>query len=264
MNNVIYNWKGNTCYGGESANTTGTYRAYNILNNYYKPGPVTPSNHIWFLDPTTSCSNCTDAMKVSTVVPGRFYLNGNYMEGKDAMSSDNWSGGTTASSGLIAAIRANAAFSYPDQASKISVQSASDAFSAVVAYAGASLSRDIVDERIARETQEGTYTYQGSNTTGPKVKDVSTKGLIDSQSDVGGWPEYTASNADIINARDADRDGMPDWFEEQFGLDKDNAADAAAKSFDAAGRYTNLEMYLHYLVKDIVAAQTAGATYQQL
>ena len=262
INNVIYNWKGNSTYGGESANSSGDYRKYNIINNYYKPGPVTPSNHIWFVQATTSCSNCTDKMGVSTIVPGHFWLDGNVMQGKTEMSSDNWSdGGVNVSSSWLEKIKATAPFTYSSSPWSVSVQTASGAFDAVVANAGASLSRDPVDERIAKETREGSYTYQGSNTDKNKVKDVSTKGLIDTQEDVGGWPEYTASAEQISLNKDADMDGIPDWFEEKAGLSKSNASDAQAFSLDPQKRYTNLEMYLHYLVKEIVAAQNEGATY---
>ena len=57
---------------------------------------------------------------------------------------------------------------------------------------------------------------------------------------------------------------MPDWFETQFGLGKTNASDAAAVSLDKNKRYTNLEMYLHYIVRDIVAGGNAKGTYTKL
>ena len=57
---------------------------------------------------------------------------------------------------------------------------------------------------------------------------------------------------------------MPDWFEERFGLGKSNPADAQAIALDKNGRYTNLEMYLHYIVKDIIAGGNAKGTYTKL
>ena len=59
-------------------------------------------------------------------------------------------------------------------------------------------------------------------------------------------------------------DGMADWFEDQFSLDKGDPDDGNAKTLDKYGRYTNLEMYLHYLVRDIVGRQTEGGEYKKL
>ena len=255
VNNVIYNWGDNSTYGGESANDNNEFKKYNIINNYYRPGPASGSK-IRFIDPwTKACSNCTSATGSSTIVPGHFYMDGNVMHGDEGKTADNWTG-TTASEEVIANIRSAAKFSYPEKASSLSLQSAKDAFQNVLAYAGASLKRDAVDKRIARETQNGNYTHTGSN--------GSSNGFIDTQADVGGWPAYNASDDEKAAVTDTDGDGIPDAVEDAFGLDKASAADGAAKTLDKNGRYTNLEMYLHYLVKDIVTAQGSGAAYTQL
>ncbi len=272
FNNVVYNWEGNTCYGGESSSNNGSeYRKYNFFNNYYKPGPVTPSNHRWLLQPTTSCSNCG-----GTILPGHFYLDGNILEGSSEVNSNNWTAGTSSPTGVyidaskVADIQADSPYAMDCYQS---VHSASACFDPVLSYVGASYSRDRIDARIADETKKGTYKYEGSNTN-PKNKEGksverSYKGLIDTQTDVAdetwvnGWPVYTF-DANDDRLKDADSDGMPNWFEEQFGLNKSSAADAQGKNLDPKGRYTNLEMYLHYLVKDIVAGGNAGATYKKL
>lgn len=249
VNNVIYNWGDNSCYGGESKPGS-DYKKYNIVNNYYKPGPATGSGKLRFLDPTTKCSSC-DAAHPDQVVPGHFHMTGNHMHGNEAYTADNWSGkATTASAALIGTIRSAGFFHY-EKASRLSLHSAQDAFDRVLAHAGASLKRDAVDERIAGETKEGTYTYEGGN--------KSTKGLIDSQEDVGGWPAYNGTRV-----TDTDGDGIPDAVEDAWGLSKGNAADGAAITLDRNGRYTNLEMYLHFLVKDIVAGGNQGAAYTEL
>ncbi len=266
FNNVVYNWKGNTCYGGESSSNHGSdYRKYNFFNNYYKPGPVTPSNHIWFLQPTTSCSNCG-----GTILPGHFHVDGNVMYGHDALTADNWKAGTSSPVSVYIS-EANAAkiketSRYATETYQ-SVQSGRDCLDPVLTYAGASFARDGIDARIAKETKDGTSTYKGSNTT---AKDPSTKGLIDTQTDVAdatwkdGWPVYAASAEQTARIKDSDSDGMPDWFEEEFGLNTKDRNDAALVTLDKNGRYTNLEMYLHYLVKDIVAGQNAGGSYTKL
>lgn len=266
LNNVIYNWSGDSTYGGESINNDNTYRQYNLVNNYYKPGPATGSSHIWFLHPTTKCDYCSDPSKTSfptgsVIVPGHFYMTGNYMYGYNALTQDNWSTlgyDKGAGSSLIATIKATSPFATE---SPVSTQTAQGGFDAVVAYAGASFARDAIDTRISKETKDGSSTYTGSK--------GSTNGLIDTQTDVdpkdgtweNGWPIYAATQDQVDALRDSDGDGMPDAFEENFGLKKSDPSDAQKFGLDPQGRYTNLEMYLHYLVKDIIAAQNAAATY---
>ena len=253
VNNVIYNWGDNSTYGGESANDNNDYKKYNLINNYYKPGPATASGKYRFIDPwTKACSNCSSATGSQTIVPGHFYMDGNVFSTNDDWSADNWKG-TTASESVVAVIKAASAFKPASGSHYLTIQSAGDAFTAVLAYAGASLKRDAVDTRVTRETKNGNYTYTGSN--------GGTNGFIDTQTDVGGWPAYTATDAEKAAVQDKDGDGMSDAFEDAFGLDKDSATDGPSKTLDKHGRYTNLEMYLHYLVKDIIAAQNQGGHY---
>ena len=125
-----------------------------------------------------------------------------------------------------------------------------------LAYAGASLRRDAVDERVAGETVNGNYTYTGSKGSG--------KGFIDTPGDVGGWPQLNATEQEKQALTDSDGDGIPDAVEQAWGLDSASAADGAAIGLDKNGRYTNLEMYLHYLVKEILKGQNDKTAYTTL
>ena len=236
VNNVVYNWGGNSAYGGEGSTNGGGGRHINFVNNYYKPGPATKSGvKDRLLNPTTRCSNCTDACGGS-VSPGKFYLAGNYMYGSDKVTNDNWQG------------------VYPDDPSKkelckvstrwtdcmnalLNEQTAQDAYETVLAKAGCSLVRDEVDKRIVEEVREGTFTYRGSN--------GSSNGLIDTQSDVGGWPALNASK----QALDTDYDGIPDEWETQFGLNPNDPNDARAITLVTG--HTNLDVYMCYLVRNL-------------
>ena len=98
------------------------------------------------------------------------------------------------------------------------------AFEDVLRRAGASLPlRDSVDGRIVVEVRSG----GGS--------------IIDSQWEVGGWPEYKSARPPV----DRDRDGMPDAYEAAHGLNPNEPKDATADK-DGNG-YTNLEEYLNSL-----------------
>ncbi|UII26429.1 pectinesterase family protein [Fulvivirga maritima] len=232
-NNVFYNWGGNSGYGAEGG-------SYNIVNNYYKPGPATRSgvrDRIFSPNPDDG-SNQNDAG-----VWGMFYVNGNYMNGSSTVSNDNWQGiDPNPSSKSKSELRSNSAYSFGE----ITTHSASGAYTAVLAYAGASNDRDAIDARIVNETTNGTYTYNGSN--------GSSNGLIDTQSDVGGWPAYNSSSAPT----DSDGDGMPDSWENSRGLNSNNASDGSAYTLSSV--YTNVEVYINGLIASIITAQNANGT----
>lgn len=237
-NNVVYNWGGNSSYGGEGGPGQQP-RQINMVANYYKPGPAS-SQRTRFVNPTTKCSNCNKVDKTD-VTPGKFYLEGNYMYGSDEVTSDNWKGVHPDDASLLTVCKsATYQGTRPER-----LQSAADAFATVLDIAGASLARDRIDKRLADEAERGITTYTGSRGL--------TKGLIDSQTDVGGWPVYEATAQQRADRLDTDSDGIPDWWEVRFGLDRLDGSDGAKTGIDLNGRYTNLEMYLHYLVREIVA-----------
>ena len=127
--------------------------------------------------------------------------------------------------------RVNSPFPHP----AITAQSADEAFELVLENAGAVFpKRDSVDIRIIQEVRSGTETYGG--VWGAR------SGIIDSQIQVGGWPEL--KNAEAL--KDSDADGMPDLWEEKHGLNPENSNDR--NDDQNQDGYTNLENYLNELV----------------
>ena len=228
VNNVVYNWGGNSTYGGEGYTQA---RKINMVNNYYKYGPATSKKNR-LVDPTVSCSYCSDGGH--TLIPGKFWLSGNYMYGDAKVTSDNWQGSTQKGSNVKADAR------WTENLTRLTnEQSAEEAYETVLAKAGCSLHRDAIDTRIVNEVRNGSYTYTGSN--------GSTKGLIDAPSDVGWYPTITEIHR--ADDYDTDRDGMPDVWENEHGLDKTKSSDAKLYTLDK--QYTNLEVYLNSLVQDL-------------
>jgi pectate lyase len=204
-NNVIYNWINNNMYGGEKGR-------YNVENNYYKPGPATkPNRKNRILNPSQPY--------------GQFYVSGNYLAGNEATSSDN-------KLGVVAEHLDLALVSKPFEAEVIANQTATVSYELVLKSAGASFKRDAVDNRVIEEVRNGTATFG---------KDKN--GIIDSQKDVGGWPELKVGTL----PKDTDNDGMPDEWETKNKLNPNSAADAA--SFTLSKSYTNIEVYINSLIK---------------
>ena len=225
VNNVVYNWGGNSTYGGEGVKQA---RQINMVNNYYKPGPAT-SKKERLLDPTVSCDYC---LKEGTVVPGKFFLQGNYMYGSAQVTADNWQGSTVQTEAVKAAAR------WTEGLTMLTAEeSAEQAFETVLAKAGCSFHRDAIDVRIAEEVRNGSATCKGSN--------GSTGGLIDTQKDAGGWSVLQTEEPQ----KDTDRDGIPDAWEEAHGLNPKSNADGKTETLVSG--YSNLDVYLNDIVKHL-------------
>lgn len=229
VNNVVYNWGGNSTYGGEGTDKGAGGRHINMVNNYYKYGPAT-GKKTRLVDPTVSCGNCADHPG-GTVQGPKIYLAGNYMYGSEAVTRDNWEGSTVKTEAVKASSRWTGITALKNE------QTAEDAYETVLAKAGCSFSRDVVDTRIVKEVRNGNYTFKGSN--------GSTNGLIDTQSDVGGWPELKTAEKPM----DTDYDGIPDEWETQFGLNPNDPNDA--REITLVSGHTNLDVYLCYLVRNL-------------
>ena len=222
VNNVIYDWGGNSTYGGEGSTNGAGGRHVNMVNNYYKDGPSTQSNvRSRLVQPWVDCDNCIEACK-GEVVPPVIYLVGNYMHSSAEVTQDNWKGSTQPKE--IAGTDTRWKDGLTSLASE---QTAEEAYQTVLAKAGCSLKRDAVDERIVNDVKNGTGK------------------LIDKPSDVGGWPELSGDE-EIV---DADGDRIPDAWETQYGLDPNDRTDAAKKTLVTG--FTNYEVYLNDKVKNL-------------
>ena len=232
-NNVIYNWGHNSIYGGEGMNV-------NIINNYYKPGPATISRQrIVAIDknekPETEVYN----------IWGKYYMNGNVIEGNPEVSKDNWTQGVFAqmkpSYHLTDQDKNEIKINQPhDIQNNIKTHSAKEAYEKIVQIAGAALIRDAVDLHILKDVKNGSFTYEGSK--------GSTNGIIDSQEDVGGFPDLKPGTS----LPDSDRDGMPDDWEIKNRLNPE-VPNANGKDLDK--NYDNIEVYFNDLVKNITGQQ---------
>jgi hypothetical protein len=234
-NNVMYNWD-------DGPTRDGTSCSANIIGNYYKPGPhsyVKGGSALLYFMRAISHNGNPDTY-------GKFFLSGNVLEGRSEIDNNQWLGvrleNTVNTENYLAFCENRDETNQPvpfqvpsDLYSK--TLSARDAFDEVLSFSGASLQRDTVDLRIVHEVKTGTYTFKGSKT--------GNLGIIDSQNDVGGWPELKSLPA----PKDTDRDGMPDVWEIANGLDPNRRDD---RFFDLHPHYTNLEVYLNSLVEHLM------------
>jgi hypothetical protein len=235
-NNVIYNWGSNSGYAGEGG-------VYNFVNNYYKSGRAS-SNKDRIFQP-----NGQDQSKTSEQpgnVWGKFWLEGNYVNGYANVTADNWQGldpkpssGSPLPNGTVESLKLASAFEVPN----METHTAEEAYQKVLSYAGASYRRDAVDTRVANEVRNNLPTANRASNGTTKI------GLIDKPADVGGYPTLNQTAAPT----DTDGDGMPDEWEAAYNLNKNDAADGKLKTLST--HYTNLEVYINSLVSEITEGQ---------
>jgi len=213
-NMVVYNWRHRTTDGGA--------REVNFVNNYYKPGPA--SKIKTYLNPQ---------FENASFGPQQYYVEGNIMEG---IAGPEGPKGTF--KGMKVRGKQDAPVTVPEPFFEhfVKTHTAEEAYENVLADVGCNVPMlDDHDKRVIEETRTGTTTYVGSKASLP--------GIPDSQEDVSGWEDYPEIRRPAN--WDTDRDGMPNRWETEKGLDPDDSSDGA---LDPNGDgYTNLEDYLNWL-----------------
>lgn len=263
-NCVMYNAQG-TCYGGPGGGQI------NIVNNFYKAGPCGNGNQERITLVTVSASGNSDKNHPEYYgMTSRYYISGNTTLTTAGVKTANkdWAGvgydsGVRYQGTEVYSKDANNL--YPDDVPSITyagsryvqirmeteapkgyitTHTADKAYEKVLAYVGASYNRDDVDARYVSETTNGTATYTGSVT--------GKKGIIDVVADVNGYTEENFGTGAWPEGYDTDGDGIPDEWENRWGLDPNDATDAKKFTMDPNGYYTNLEMYANSLVENIM------------
>ncbi|MGX5687866.1 pectate lyase family protein [Arcticibacter tournemirensis] len=251
-NNVVFNWVHRSTDGGD-------YTAlYNIINNYYKPGPLTPLNEpisYRILKPESGRS------KLPYVVFGRAYVEGNIIDGNEKVTKDNWDGGIQLENKKGDLMSFEEAKSYfaamrtknPHPMAPITIIPTQKAYEYVLTNVGATLpKRDAVDTRVIEQVRTGKINYL-KDVKLPKTQfehrrlpiDSYKGGIITDINQVGGYPEYKGKPY-----KDSDNDGIPDEWETKNGLNPKDGTDSAKYGKNG---YTNVENYLNSLVAiDIV------------
>jgi len=183
----------------------------NFIGNTYIPGPS------------------SEARLFEIVIPAgqpKIYVEDNFGPHRTDSTMDEWSlVGFGYGEGIAPdAFRSMTKYETPP----LTIMCAADAMELVLSGAGATLpERDVVDIRVVEDVRHG------------------TGAIIDSPEDVGGYPDLSKG----ISLVDSDRDGMPDEWELEMGLDPEDPSDGN-DDLDNDG-YTNIEEYLHFLSKMI-------------
>lgn len=238
VNNVTFNWWNRSVDGGDETSRL------NIINNYFKPGPITPKDKP-IAHRIVKPESSRDKKKPDTF--GKAYVAGNVVEGNARVTKNNWDGGVQVydmpdAGKFTDQIRVNEPFSMPH----VTIMDAKTAYNYVLENAGATFpKRDAVDARVMKTVKTGKaiYVKDAPEFVSTYVKrrlpvDSYKQGIITDPRQVGGLPEYKGTP--VV---DTDGDGMPDVWEVRYGLNPNDPGDAV-KDCNGDG-YTNIEKYIN-------------------
>lgn len=221
INNVIYDWGDQPTH----RSTSGVIRV-NMISNYYVNGPADDGDYIFNEDNPgeshifhqgnyhdSNRDDVHDGMLVGEKAIEKFV---GFEAGEDELLSE------TPPFPFVASLGS-------------SILPAEAAYQRVVQSVGASLRRDVIDER----------------TIDSLVK--RTGNLLDTQEVYRGEDGSMGGIDDLPTTErpagfDSDQDGMPDEFEKRRGLNPSDPKDGNSRNLSESG-YTNLEVYLDSLVR---------------
>ena len=242
INNTVFNWWNRTVDGGDNTSYM------NVINNNYKPGPITPEGKpiAWRIVKVENGRSPEGRGQF-----GRAYVSGNKTWGNAEVTADNWKGGVQAGDHFVTEENEQlwkmVHMEKPFEMAPVTILPTDEAYDFVMKHAGASFpKRDAVDTRMMKQVKTGKifYAKDAKEHQPLYVKrrlpaDSYKQGIITDPQQVGGLPTYKS----VVGPVDSDKDGMPDKWEEKYGLNPNDASDANG---DLSGDgYTNIEKYIN-------------------
>ena len=225
INNTVFNWWNRTVDGGDNTSYM------NVINNNYKPGPITPEGKpiAWRIVKVENGRSPEGRGQF-----GRAYVSGNKTWGNAEVTADNWKGGVQAGDQFVTEENEQlwkmVHMEKPFEMAPVTILPTDEAYDFVMKHAGASFpKRDAVDTRMMKQVKTGKifYAKDAKEHQPLYVKrrlpaDSYKRGIITDPQQVGGLPTYKSG----VGPVDSDKDGMPDQWEEKYGLNPNDASDA--------------------------------------
>lgn len=277
VNNVIFNWWNRSIDGGDNLSE------YNIINNYFKPGPITGYSTSQNVDkclkaylkalkkgdlkayyeselgggkPGAAPAICYRVLKPehgrskdNQELWGKAYVGGNKVIGFPEVTADNWAGGVQpagidSEDVIRSTFKVDTPFKYN---APQTVMTADESYEYVLANVGATLPRrDAVDERIVNSVRTGIPS--ALKNAQPCTSPYSKRRLPADSYKLGiiTTPAQVGGLPQYAGTprTDSDNDGMPDDWEKAHNLNPNDASDATVLTTSG---YMNIELYINDL-----------------